>query len=314
MPTYNVLWIDDKHEGMSSFKATARRYDLTINAFKSANGGMSELEANYSHYDAVLLDAKILEDETDAPGTESTRYIHQAKARLDAIPKKFDTFVYTGQVKAYANETFEEVFGRENIYQKGVEAERTRLFENLRRSAADSEDANLRNKYATTLAVCTDDYLGQITHPEMIKLLKALERNTLGAEHLNQIRNIVERAMTALQESELLPYEITALNAQSRFLCGLDSESNRNSRRPSFILHNDNLPLCIHRGLIRALVETIQQGSHAEELDTFIKTSGNDFWPKATLYQLMAFIEWFKLYTNSEPRMNQWQPSPQSRR
>jgi|GEM_PF-4462006 hypothetical protein len=310
---YNIIWFDDEHEDLSGTKAKAARFNLKLEGFTSLEAGMKELKDNAAKYDAVLLDAKFFEQEGDSAGTEDTSAAIQAKHAIGSLEKHFDIFVLTGQSEDDIDKTFHKVFpGR--IYQKGIAEDDDRIFNDLRTAAEDQPDAHIRTKYAQTLSVCTADYLGDITYPEVVKLLKALEKDELAAEHLNQIRNVVERAMVALQEYEFMPYEIKALNAQSRFLGGLDSEASPKSKRPSFLLHNDNLPEDYHKNLIRALVDTVQRGSHATKLDTFIKTTGTPYWPKATMYQLMAFIEWFKIYIDSEPRMNKWRSSDTRRR
>lgn len=71
---YNVLWIDDQHESLDAVHKTATDFDIKLWTYKSMNGGCGELEANLSKYDAVLLDAKFFENETDVPGTEDTRW------------------------------------------------------------------------------------------------------------------------------------------------------------------------------------------------------------------------------------------------
>jgi len=53
---FNILWIDDEHEGMSGFKGDAKFNGIHLIAFKSLNKGISELKKNYPMYDGVLLD------------------------------------------------------------------------------------------------------------------------------------------------------------------------------------------------------------------------------------------------------------------
>ena len=62
---YNILWIDDEHDGMSGFVGDAKFNGIKLIAFKSLNEGMSELKKNYPIYDGVLLDAKFFENEDD---------------------------------------------------------------------------------------------------------------------------------------------------------------------------------------------------------------------------------------------------------
>jgi hypothetical protein len=97
---YNILWIDDEHQGMSGFKGDAKFNGINLVPFKSLNAGMDELERNYPFYDGVLLDAKFFENEDDTKGTEDTYNVHRAKERLLQLKKKFEVFVLTGQAEA----------------------------------------------------------------------------------------------------------------------------------------------------------------------------------------------------------------------
>lgn len=48
---YNILWIDDEHEGMSGLKGDAKINDIKFVPYKSLNEGISELKKNYPIYD-----------------------------------------------------------------------------------------------------------------------------------------------------------------------------------------------------------------------------------------------------------------------
>ncbi len=71
-PVYNILWIDDEHESLTSTKGRAKRNGIQLVPFKSLEGGLGELERNYPYYDGILLDAKFLANEDDNAGTEDT--------------------------------------------------------------------------------------------------------------------------------------------------------------------------------------------------------------------------------------------------
>ena len=94
----NVLWIDDEHENLATITMPAKVHKVNLVPFKSLNAGLEELEKNYSRYDGVLFDAKILEDEGDASGTESVDYVHLARNRVHALVphKKFGDFCVDG--------------------------------------------------------------------------------------------------------------------------------------------------------------------------------------------------------------------------
>ena len=98
---YNVLWIDDEHKSMEALHKTAVDFDIKLFPYKSMNGGCFEFENNTSKYDAVLFDAKFFENETDQPGSEDTKWVHQAKDRIRDEDRSIAFFVLTGQAEAY---------------------------------------------------------------------------------------------------------------------------------------------------------------------------------------------------------------------
>ena len=71
---YKVLWIDDEYETLPGTIRQAKAHNINLIPFKSLNAGMDELKKNYSFYDGVLLDAKILENEDDEAGTEDIKF------------------------------------------------------------------------------------------------------------------------------------------------------------------------------------------------------------------------------------------------
>ena len=87
---YNILWIDDEHESLTSTKGRAKSNGINLIGFKSLNSGMSELERNLHFYDGILLDAKFYENDDDIAGSEDTDNVHRAKERLLQLNKKFE--------------------------------------------------------------------------------------------------------------------------------------------------------------------------------------------------------------------------------
>ena len=184
---YNILWIDDEHEGMSGFKGDAKFNDIQLVPYKSLNEGISELKKNYSIYDGVLLDAKFFENEDDVRGSEDTDNVHRAKEELSGLPKKFDVFVLTGQAEAYEDKTFNKAFKK--VYKKGIDEDIERLFVDVKSAANKLQDTQIRHEYNRVFDVCNERYIGETAAHDLLELL-----NYNGCEtgKFNQIRKKVE--------------------------------------------------------------------------------------------------------------------------
>lgn len=201
---YNILWIDDEHDGMSGFKGDAKFNGINLIAYKSLNAGMHELECNCSFYDGILLDAKFFENEDDVRGSEDTYFIHRAKEILLQLKKKFEVFVLTGQAEAYEDRTFKKSFTK--VYKKGSENDIERLFLDIKSAASQQEDTQIRHKYKRVFEVCTEGYIGEYAAQDILDLLKTEDEfNT--ENHFNSVRKIVEDVFIAFHKFNLLPSE-----------------------------------------------------------------------------------------------------------
>ena len=166
---YNILWIDDQHEGQRGFIGQAKLNDIQFVPFKSLNAGVSELKKNFPIYDGVLLDAKFYESEDDLEGSEDTDNVHRAKEELLSLPKKFEVFVLTGQAEAYEDKTFNKAF--KNVYDKGSQAEWKNLFIDIKTAADQLKDTQVRHEYSRVFDVCTERYIGEIAAHDLLELL-----------------------------------------------------------------------------------------------------------------------------------------------
>jgi len=299
--TYNILWIDDKHEKLTGTKGRAKRHGITLIPFKSLNGGMDELERNYPFYDGVLLDAKFLENEDDPEDSEDTDYVHRAKERLLQLKKKFEIFVLTGQAEVYEDKTFQKAFTK--VYKKGSDEEIERLISDIKTAAATQEDTQIRHKYNRVFAVCSDRYLGSETSLSLLYLLKTIEgesddQNT--EDRLNAIRKIIEKLFVSFNKIGVLPNDVLKGHAHitnsSKFLAG--SHNSYELFKP--ILH----PTAAY--ILRSILSITQDGSHSEgdlnlRVDEFIKSQNTSYLFRSTIFQLLDLLIWFKDFVDDNP-------------
>lgn len=304
---YNILWIDDEHEDYIPFKGQAKRNNISLIPFKSLNAGMDELKKNYSFYDGVLLDAKILEHEYDEPGTEDIKYVHRAKEQLDQLSekKKFEVFVLTGQAEAFGNKTFRDMYLK--VYEKGVDDDITQLFSDLKDAASNLDDYQLKHQYNNILKICDDKYIGKNQFERVFSLIKDID-NKYGIEKtgdlLTPIRKIIEVLFCRLGELGIIPNEILDangwINGSSRFLADKDDN----------YIHLSNFIHPLLSENIHRILKITQDASHGEgelkyRVDEYLQNNSCDFLYKSTVYLLFDILMWFKDFIDNNPDVDE---------
>lgn len=307
---YKVLWIDDEYETLPGTIRQAKAHNINLIPFKSLNAGMDELKKNYSFYDGVLLDAKILENEDDEAGTEDTKFVHRAKEQLDQLSekKKFEVFVLTGQVEVYDSKIFRDMYLK--VYKKGDQEDIDRLFNDLKDAADNQLDTQLRHTYKRVFDVCTEDYIGTYAGQDLLSLLKVEDESNID-NHFNTIRKIIDDLFTAFNKFNLLPDEFVipkvALNPSSIFLAGqLQNEKTHEVYKQYTHLHETHLPSQIAYYL-RTILYVTQSGSHRSHIDEHVRAVQTSYLLKSTLFQLMDVLVWFKIYIDSKPKTSNWE-------
>ena len=307
---YNVLWIDDQHELLDAVHKTAIDFDIKLWPYKSMIGGCNELENNIQKYDAVLLDAKFYENETDLPGTEDTKWVHHTKDRIRDLDNSLAYFVLTGQAKTYASPEFNNAFP--NVFNKGVDEDEDKLFNMLVDACKNRELTKLKHKYFNQFEMCTDLYLGKKHFDRLHSLVLDIEnpKNIKNAQDsLTGIRKIVEAIFTKLNELGCIPDAIIEekgwISGSSFFLSG----KNPNYTYDQSIIH----PVVAFN--IYKILSVSQDGSHNEGsnlgVDAYMAANTNTFLYQSTVLLLLDTLDYLKSFidNNSDKKINQakWQ-------
>jgi hypothetical protein len=310
---YNILWIDDQHEELSALHRTATDYGIKLFPYKSMNGGCGELEKNYNLYDAILLDAKFFENEDDVPGTEDTKWVHQAKDRILQLDKKFEYFVLTGQAKAYASEEFNNAF--KYVFEKGKSKDLDELFERLVNAANNQIETQIRHENSI-LFQALKTYDIEVTKT-LLKILKGIKIGSSGFDdqlYFTQLRIILEHLFRKANSIGLLHDACVQrgnnqvnLTESSLFLAGLDTKhlnvSCTVTHFPKLIAEN-----------VKNIIHTTGAASHTSNVDVTqnidIQAYRKDIVSPYLLYslafQLMDILIWYDGYskTNSDVTTN----------
>lgn len=290
---YNVLWIDDQHEKMKAVHKTATDFNIKLWPYKSMNGGCKELKANISKYDAVLLDAKFFENESDMPGTEDTRWVHKTKDFIRDLDKTLDYFVWTGQAKTYASPEFNNAFP--HVFDKGLDKDEDALFKKLVEVCENRTETKLKHKYPNSIAVCDDNYIGKKEFSRVFQIIKDIEHpeNIINQQDaLSPIRKILEAIFKKLNNIGLIPDEIQngqgAINGASIFLAGINNEYS----------YEEELIHPVISESIRHLIGLTQDASHNEGnklgADTYLSNTSNTFLYQSLCYSMIEVLEYLK--------------------
>ena len=141
---YNILWIDDEWDKMTTFQRECEElYGLYLEPYRTRKAGMEALERNIDHWDAVLLDAKMF-DENDNE-TASLTGLGKAKQRLDelSIRRAIPYFISTGQPDLISDKNFKDLFG--DYYIKGNDD--VKLVDDMLKAIENSDSQQVKTIY-----------------------------------------------------------------------------------------------------------------------------------------------------------------------
>ena len=287
---FNILWIDDKHEELTSTKGRAKNNGIKLHPFKSSKAGLKELRNNLDFYDGVLLDARCFENEDDTEGTEDTQYSIDALQEIKELDKNFEIFVLTGQSEEFIDGSYKKLFKK--VYEKGNNEHFIELMERLKESAKNLPDNQLKIKYTPVFQLTNEGILSAQSNTRLLNLVKYLEgKIELDVNELTPLRKIIENLFTYFTEVKLIPKEIAnergALNKSSRFLAGLDER---------YINVGELIPALISENLHR-LLNIAQDGAHGSgalnlKVDEYLASANNNYLFKSCIYLLFDILSW----------------------
>lgn len=258
---YNVLWIDDQHESLDAVHKTATDFNIKLWPYKSLNGGCGELENNLSKYDAVLLDAKFFENETDVPGTENTKWVHQAKDRIRDLDKTLGYFVLTGQAKTYASPEFNNAFP--HVFNKGVDKDEDTLFNMLVDACENREITKLKYEYNECFEVFDLGTIELKYQPLLIDILSSLENQDFRKKNFSVMRDLFEASLIGLINIGCIPNNfVNHHGVPNHEWCTIYLEE-RETKLPDNSIHKIKHPIPkANRAMVRKLKESLSEHQH----------------------------------------------------
>ena len=106
---YHILWIDDEWDSMTSFKKHCLfEYQMELHPFKTQKEGLDDYAKHPDFYEAVILDAKVLDESEQEVANVSS--LQKAVMRIKEQFSDLPYFISTGQPDLLSDEMFKSFF------------------------------------------------------------------------------------------------------------------------------------------------------------------------------------------------------------
>ncbi|MDO4801189.1 MAG: hypothetical protein Q4A15_03395 [Prevotellaceae bacterium] len=268
---YHVLWIDDEWDKMTSFITSCElRYQMVLHPFKTQKEGLDEYAMHSDFYEAVILDAKVLDESEHEVANVGS--LQKAVLRIKEQFHNLPYFISTGQPDLLSDDMFRSFFP--DYYEKHTDDEK--LCMDIVKAIEETPNRQIVNKYPELFTK-----LSTPIYEEMISIIKIHENHeTNNADAFNKIRKVLDWIMQSVSDYGLLaaPFNGTNLNDCSKFL--------GNTKL------NEYIPTYIQRHLF-SLVTIANDGSHRQVTDEFVKNGNAPYLVSATIFELINVLVWF---------------------
>ena len=303
---YKVIWFDDEHESLSNIIETAHLNDIQLIGFSNASDGLTDLKINYHKYDAVLVDGKFYRKpglSGDAIDNLAFTDVMKELGNLKSI-KILPCFLLSGQT-SFTRDKNEliEVFEINRTYDKLKNEDIAALWENIKIEADKQIDTQIRHQYQDIFELCDETFLGEKTAIYFLNLIKVAQSDETQnvTKSFNEMRSILEILFKKLNDLQLIPdgvYDGNGwINKSSLFLAGKHEQFKW--------IENPIQPVVLHQ--LYNLLQIVQDASHevSEKLHLgvkqYVETGNNKYLFKASLFQLMDILIWFKKFILMNP-------------
>lgn len=203
---YEVIWIDDEWEKMDAFKEECEViHHIHLHPFRTQKAGMDEFDKNPKKWDAIILDAKMLdESENEVPMLVGLRKAVQ-RINEKSLQRKVPYFISTGQPDLMSNETFEQSFGAYYI----KERDDAKLIEDIKKTANESRRFQVKIYYYDAIRQLR--LINDWGCEKILDILEAMHFPDTEIDPLlyyNPLRQILESVFISANKFKLIPDEL----------------------------------------------------------------------------------------------------------
>lgn len=309
---YHVLWLDDQYENMPSFKTMCfDMYGIELTPYKYREEGMRHLEQELDKWDAVLLDAKMMEKSDDetagVKGLQETIYKIRDLSHKHYLPY----FISTGQPDLMSDDIFKDLVGGK-FYIK--EREDDDLMKDMISAIENTPRNKLKLIYRDVISSMNFLKMEEIAGCSIIDILEVLH---YPADHpdfkpvkeYNSLRQTLEYLFRACEKFGLIPPDcipgnVVNLRDSSLYLAGKNTivSNVRYGEKDEYILPEyiaNILKTILNVGNIHSHTVDMDE-SDQKTLETFFGTLNARYYIFGLTLQLCDVIVWIAKYV-SEP-------------
>lgn len=304
---YNVLWIDDEYEKMQPFSMMCSTiYGINLSGYKYREEGIHHLEQELDKWDAVLLDAKMLERSDDE--TTSIKGLRKSIDKIHdlSIKRYLPYFISTGQPDLMTDEMFEDSFGK--FYVKGRDDEQ--LIADMIKEMDNAARKKLEFVYSDVIDAIQYLAMDKQTIINIIDILEAMHypanhTDFTPVKEYNSLRQTLEFLFRACEKfglvpSECIPKNIVNLRDCSFYLSGMDTVASgvRYGEEGEYVVPDyiaNILKTILNIGNIHSHTVDIDE-TDRKILETFFGTINSRYYIFGLTLQLCDVIIWFAKY------------------
>lgn len=259
---------------------------MELHPFKTQKEGLDEYSKHPSFWEAIILDAKVLDESENEVANIGSLY--KAVARLQSEFKNVPFFISTGQPDLISAELF-DAYCQNTIshryYEKEVDDEL--LCNDIIIAIEGKTQRKVKNKYSEVFSWLPSELYG-----EVLDILTTIEEsNSKDTSMFNGVRKILDWVMKELNAYGIFGIEFTGSNLSecSRFLCNSDLQ--------------DYVPQYVQRQ-IHSCCTIANEGSHRETKTHEDVSSGYaPYLVRSTVFELLNILMWYhQLPTDDDTR------------
>jgi CheY-like chemotaxis protein len=201
----NVLWLDDEHESFKELKAYFYNHGIDVKCYKSQLGALETLRNNGNHFDAILCDIQILENESSK--NESNKHLIPFIKGISALGLDLDPVILTGQGEKNRNEidimlTFLE--GKTVLYKSDPEVQ-PKIVSALNEKASNRPLFNVKKEFRSVYKLYEAGHLDDIA---ILPFKEFFSNPRLNREHCNSLRQTLESLYNRLSKLGIIPQAV----------------------------------------------------------------------------------------------------------